>query len=85
MSTYKFCGGTCPQCPLVPPPMHSNIIHIEDMASVTGLVVIHTPNMEAASNMQPLYLPADISQSSLFQKPSLPLCVTTPMASVKLH
>jgi len=21
MSTNKFCGGTCPQCPLVPPPM----------------------------------------------------------------
>ena len=26
MSTYKFCGGKCPQCPLVPLPMDKSLI-----------------------------------------------------------
>ena len=26
MSTYKFCGGMCPQCPLVPPPMSTGVV-----------------------------------------------------------
>jgi len=47
MSTYKFCGGTCPQCPLVPPPMNTgNIVKMHSKWQMLAMPCSQNRNLK---------------------------------------